>query len=236
VQLIHNERLMSDFLAKFKGIFVVDDGTSSPTKPAVEVAPTQTQAPAQTHTPAAPAPTNVYAHTSGKSNERFQDILLTALEKNNQAGFDYFEFRESMRNLEKMPLDEKTRFQSAFAMAQTMGATPANLQASAQFYVGILKGELQKFEEAHGQQRLRLIGERESEFTNLEAVIQNKAEQIKQLTQDIEAANQRRAVIKDEIEQATVKIEQTRSDFETTYQIVVSQMQGDMQKMNEYLK
>jgi chromosome segregation ATPase len=227
---------MSDFLKKFKGIFVVEDASaaneSSTTTSTASTAPEQkTQQVA-----AAPTQTNVYATVGGRTNERFQEILLTALEKNNQEGFDYFEYRESLKNLEKMPLDEKTRFQSAFAMAQTMGATPDKLRQSAQFYVSILQAELGKFEQAHADQRARLIGDREAEYNNLEAVIKNKAEQIKQLTQEIEEATKRRSSIQAEIEQSTNKIEQTKTDFESTFQNVVSRIQSDIQKMAEYLK
>jgi hypothetical protein len=230
---------MSDFLKKFKGIFVEEEPQSSNTT--INNAPaTPTTAPSAPAATSAPIPTstNVYASSArtGGGNEKFQEILLTALERNNQEGFDYFEYRESLKNLAKMPLDEKTRYQSAFAMAQTMGATPDNLKNSAQHYVSVLQGELNKFEEAHAQQRVRLIGDREAESQNLEAVIQNKAEQIKQLTREIEESTQRREAIRAEIEQSTLKIEQTKTDFEATFALVVSQIQADVSKMSEYLK
>lgn len=227
---------MSDFLKKFKGIFVAEEGgnatpqstaASTPATPASTTpAPERTAAPV--HTP--------HVSGSGKANDRFVEILLTSLEKNNQEGFDYFEFKESLKSLAKMPLDEKTRFQSAFAMAQTMGATPDKLKSSASFYLSILKGELNKFEEAHKQQRARLIGDREAELQNLQQIVQNKAEQIKQLTKDIEDSNKRIGQIKGEVESSTVKIENTRLDFEATYAVVVSQIEADLQKIAEYLK
>jgi chromosome segregation ATPase len=227
---------MSDFLKKFKGIFV-EEAESNTTINTTSTPPPVAQASTPAAIPAAPAPVsnNVYSTTRG-GNEKYQEILLSALERNNQPGFDYFEYRESLKNLAKMPLDEKTRYQSAFAMAQTMGATPDNLNASAQHYVGVLRSEMTKFEEAHAQQRSRLIGEREAEDKNLEAVIQNKAEQLKQLTKDIEESTKRREAIRTEIEQSTQKIEQTKSDFEATFAVVVSQIEADLSKMREYLK
>jgi uncharacterized protein (DUF3084 family) len=223
---------MSDFLKKFKGIFIAEDTAAQSPSQATQP---NTSTPAATPQPQTVSSTPIYV-SSGKLNERFSEILLTALEKNNQEGFDYFEFRESLKNLSKMPLDERTRYQSAFAMAQTMGATPDKLKQSASHYIQVLRNELTKFEEAHAQQRNKLIGERQVEFENLEKVIQNKAEQIKQLTKDIEESTNRREVIQKEIEQSTVKIENTRTDFEATFQVVVSQMEADIQKMGEYLK
>jgi chromosome segregation ATPase len=226
---------MSDFLKKFKGIFVVEDSTAQATTvQAPTAAPTATPSSAPTAPPV--ANTNVYASSGARTNERFQEIMMQALAQNNQPGFDYFEYRESLKSLEKMPLDERTRYQSAYAMAQTMGATPDALRTSAQHYVSVLKGELTKFEEAHAQQRARMIGDREAEYENLDAVIKNKAEQIKQLTKEIEEANLRHDTIKTEIEQSTQKIELTKTEFEATYSVVVSKIQADVQKMAEYLK
>jgi len=163
-------------------------------------------------------------------------ILSSALEKNNQPGFDYFEFRQSLKNLAKMPMDEATRFHSAYAMAQTMGITSQKLLESAQFYSNILAAEQSKFNEAHVQQRDRLIGNREEEIKNLETTLQQKAEQIKQLTQQIEEHRQRSEQIRSEINESTVKIETTKADFEATFAVVAGQLQDDVAKIQQYLK
>ncbi len=168
--------------------------------------------------------------------DKFSEILLGALEKNNQSGFDYFEFRQALRNLAKMPMDEQTRFQSAYAMAQTMGATPAGLVESANYYLKVLSTEQLHFNEAHQQQRTKLIGNREEEVKNIEATMQQKAEQIKQLTQQIEEHGQRAEQIRKELQDTTVKIENTKADFEATFHSVVGQMQSDIEKMQQYLK
>ena len=53
----------------------------------------------------------------GKVSSKFMEILFKAMEDNNLDGFDYLEFKQSLKSLEKMPMDEQTRFKSAFAMA-----------------------------------------------------------------------------------------------------------------------
>ena len=219
---------MSDIFKKFKSVFLVEDPASS--QPATE---SNVPPAAPTPPPQAPSPT---ANTSGSVTDKFSEILLGALEKNNQAGFDYFEFRQALRNLAKMPMDEQTRFQSAYAMAQTMGATPAALVESANFYLQVLATEQSKFNEAHQQQRAKLIGNREDEVKNLEGMMQQKAEQIKQLTQQIEDHRQRAEQIRKELSDSTIKIENTKADFEATFASVVSQMQGDIDKMKSFLK
>jgi uncharacterized protein (DUF3084 family) len=223
---------MSDFLKKLKGVFVVDDGTTPATATTsntpVATAPAQNQA--ATNVPIA------VAASGGSLNDKFMDILMGAIEKNNQEGFDYFEFKQSLRNLAKMSLDETTRYQSAYAMAQTMGVTPAKLVDSAKFYISVLSSEQSKFAEAHAQQRSRLIGNREEEVKNHESMMQQKAEQIKQLTQQIEEHRQKSQQIRSEINESTVKIETTKADFDVTFANVVGQIQEDVSKIQNYLK
>lgn len=220
---------MSDFLKKFKSVFIVEDENAStqntnqaqqPTSPATSPPPQQVETSAAT----------------GSVSDKFVEILSAALEKNNQQGFDYFEFRQALRNLAKMPMDEATRFHSAYAMAQTMGVTPEKLVESAKFYLDVLAKEQAKFSEAHAQQRARLIGNREEEVKNLEAMMQQKAEQIKQLTQQIEEHRQRSEQIRQEISDSTVKIETTKADFEATFAAATGHIQEDIGKIQQFLK
>lgn len=227
---------MSDFFNKFKSIFVVEDPNAATAKPATTDGQASTPAnttPSQS-TSSAPAAPAYVPPAPGQLNEKFVEILSKALEDNNQEGFDFFEFRGSLKSLSKMPMDDQTRFQSAFAMASTMGATPQKLITSAQFYLDILKKEDQKFAEVVAAQRSKLVGSREQELSNLDATIRNKAEQIKELTKQIEDHQNRMEALKHEITEATAKVEATASDFSTTYQSVVAQIEDDVRKMQAF--
>ncbi len=224
---------MSDFFSKIKSVFVVEDENAAKNQTANQ--PAESKPSSTNSTPAAVSAPRPVA-SGGAINEKFADILFTAIEKNNQEGFDYFEYKQSLKNLAKMSMDEATRYQSAFAMAQTMGVTTAKLLDSAKFYLQILVGEQAKFNEAHIQQRARLIGNREDEIKNLEATIQQKTEQIQQLTRQIEEHRQGSEKIRAEIQDSTIKIESTKTDFEVTFQAVAGQIQDDVQKMQNYLK
>ena len=221
--------VMSEFLKKFKSVFIVDDPSAAVSNPESTTAP-QTQAPVN-------APVKVPVSSSaGSVSTKFVDILSAALEKNNPDGFDYFEFRQSLINLAKMPMDESTRFQSAYAMAQTMGVTAAKLSESAQYYLNVLQSEQSKFADAHSQQRAKLIGSREDDIKNLEQTILQKSAQIEQLTKEIEGHKQQAEQIKAEVSESTIKIENTKADFEATFTSVYQQIDGDLKKMQEYLK
>jgi hypothetical protein len=220
---------MSDFFKKFKSVFVAEEVVTENASPAAG----QSQVSASQQA-ASPQPKPL-SSSPGAVSDKFVEILASALEKSNQPGFDYFEFRQALVNLSKMPMDEQTRYKSAFAMAQTMGATQANLLESAQFYLQVLAGEQSKFNEAHALQRSKLIGTREEEIKNLEAAIQQKTNQMQELTQQIEAARKSSEQIRSEINDSTVKIEKTKSDFDTTFVTVMEQLQNDAAKIKQYL-
>jgi hypothetical protein len=228
---------MSDILKKFKSVFIVEDdaapvasAASGGQHPAEMTSRPSKTSQASTTAPVANAP------TTGAVNEKFVEVLASALERNNQEGFDYFEFRQSLINLSKMPMDEQTRFQSAYAMAQTMGATSGKLVESAKHYLGVLNGEQARFSEAHAQQKAKLIGNREEEAKKLEEMALQKAEMIKQLTQEIEEHRRQSEKVRQEIVESTVKIENTKSDFEATFASVYGQIQEDVNKIQQYLK
>lgn len=229
---------MSEILRKFKSVFIVEDEGASTSNPAgsTQHPAEMTARPGKVQHKTAEATAVPPSPVSGALNEKFVQALANALEKNNQEGFDYFEFRQALINLSKMPMDEQTRFQSAFALAQTMGANTTKLVDSARYYLDVLNNEQTHFAEAHAQQKAKLVGDRGKEVQNLEASMQQKAEQIKKLTEEIEHCRKQSEKIRQEISESTVKIEATKADFETTFSSVVGQIQDDLSKIQQYLK
>ena len=172
----------------------------------------------------------------GKVTSKFTDILFNALEKNNLPGVDYLEYRQSLQSLEKMPMEEKVRYQSAFAMAQAMGATPQKLVDSAGHYIDVLKGEEAKFEQALAKQESSKIQSRKQQIDQLNAAIQQKAEQIKRLTQEMEKHHQQMEQLQKGIQEDTTKMETTKNNFIASYNQLVAQILKDVENMKKYLK
>lgn len=240
---------MSDFLKKLKGVFIAQD----PNQPAA--APPQNTEQRATSKEAAPTyntpsqrdsygavsagyttPSAPISATRGQSNEKFMDVLFKAMEAANIDGFDYFEFKQSLNNLQKVPMDEATRFKSAYAMAQTMGATSDNLIKTASHYLGILQQEANKFGEAANNQINNQIGNKKAQIDNYEGAIKQKAEQIKQLTQEIDQHRKEMEQLKQDITQSSAKVTQTKADFDASYNLLVSYIQSDINNMKQYLK
>ncbi len=225
-----------------KSLFIVEEenaGASStpakqqPQNPAQQNRGTATpEKPANTTNPAAPPP----SAGAGKAMPELTEVLFKAMEQNNIEGFDYLEFKQSLNSLKKMPMDDQTRYQSAFAMAQTMGVTVERLLQTGQHYLDVLKQEEQKFEVAVNNQKARQIGEKGQQITKMEEAIKAKAEQIKQLTLEIEADQVKATQLKQELSEATVKVEATRSNFMASSEALVQQIRSDLDNIKNFLK
>lgn len=211
-----------------KSLFIVED-PNAPQKP-------KEGTPATAVTESSPASVNEIPSRPGEANPKFIEVLLKAMESANLPGVDYLEYRQSVKSLEKMPMDEQVRYQSAFAMAQAMGATPAKLLESATHYLDVLKSEQAKFDEALRKQTSERIGNRQGIIKNLDATIKQKAEQIKLLTQEMEAHRKEMEKLDLEIKEATSKVEGTKNDFLASYQALVAQISVDMENMKRFLK
>lgn len=212
-----------------KSLFVVEDPA------AADKAEQEIAASSQTARPAAPA-TSTTPTKPGEVNPKFVEVLLKAMEAANLPGVDYLEYRQSVKSLEKMPMEEAVRYQSAFAMAQAMGATSVKLVESAGHYLNVLKTEQSKFDEALRKQTTDRIGNRQEMLRNLDATIKQKAEQIKKLTQEMEAHRVEMEKLDVEIKDATSKVEGTKNDFLASYQTLVAQINQDVENMQRFLK
>ncbi len=218
-------------LKNLKSLFIVEEETPK-TKSSGKAKETASKSKA---TPAKPAATSSPTR-KGQIKAKFTDILLGAMEKANLDGFDYLEYKKSLKSLQKMNMDEATSFQSAYAMAQTMNATPAHLVQTAEHYLKVLLDEEQKFEQALENQQESRIGNKRKEKENLAAQIKSKEEQIKQLQADIEKSKTQLGKLDKEIQNAVQSIETTKGDFIASYQNLTDQIKSDVEKMKKYLK
>lgn len=212
-----------------KSLFIVEEEKTAakaepPASPAEPAAPVSTVA-----SPSAPA-------RPGQPSDKFVEVLIQAMDKANLPGVDYLEYRQSVQSLEKMPMDEQVRFQSAFAMAQAMGATPQKLIESAAHYLDVLKAEQSKFDQALRGQVADRIGNRQEMLQNLQASLQQKADQIKKLNEEMEQHRVEIDKLQKEVQDATTKVETTKNDFHASYNAVVAKINDDVEKMKRFLK
>ncbi len=223
---------MSGIFKKIKAAFVIEEGKSSES-----AADTRSQEKASSDPEDSKVPIQgIDSMTeAGPGNPKFMDILLKALEANNQEGFDYIEFKRSLQNLLKLNMDEMTVYKSAYATAQTLGATPQALISSAQQYLAVLQKEDEKFKVALNNQRSRQIDGGLQEITKYEESIKQKAQHIEKLKEEISQIEEKLTGRKSEIEDSAQKIEMTRSDFVASYTSLVNQIRQDIENIGKYL-
>lgn len=230
-------------LNKLKSWFVEDDGETvkkSPPKTQEnkqsKAAPTKSSPSATPKKSATSAPASSPSpKVQGKPDSKFVDVLLKAIEANNLDGFDYLEYKQSLQNLSSMAMDEKTKYQSAFAMAKTMGVTPQKLVESANHYVNVLQKEKNKFGEALSNQKQNQIVSKENELKQMEQGILQKEKQIEQLKAEIEKHKSALQGRKDAINQAATKVETTKANFLYAFNMVMGQIKADVDNMKKYI-
>ncbi len=171
---------------------------------------------------------------TGEVSEKFMNILLGAINKNNQEGFDYIEFKQSLQSLSEMNMDEQTKIQSAYAMAKTMGATKEKLIQTANYYLGILSKESEKFSAAVSSQMNKQVGSKQTRQKDIDLSIQNKTKQIEQLTKEIESLKIDLEKTSKAIASSEVKVLKTKNDFMSTYDLLKHKINKDIELIEKY--
>ena len=231
-------------LKKIKSIFVVDDGTALSDRDKSE------RVEDNFSTKSAPTPVGVSGVSGNFANEdgltqdipepsgpnKFLNILAQVIEKNNQPGFDYFEFRQSLINLAKLSMDEATRFKSAYAAAQSMGVSPNSLIESAQAYLKLLGDEGKKFAQAEQNQRTKVVEDKKNELNQIASEVKNKQDMIGKLQQEVNQLNKTLEDKKADAATMATKLESTKIAFENAMKSISGQITEDISKMNQYLK
>ena len=210
---------MSEFLKKLKGLFVEEvpmDQGSTATPPSIETKskeiPTKSNVPNQSVPQTQPSsPAKTY-----KGNESFDEILYQAMEKANQSGFDYLEFKQSLKSLQNMGMTDEVKYKSAFAMAQTMGVQKQPLLDSAAHYIQVLGIEESDFSKALQKQINEQIDLKKTQIQAEQnnALKYEKFKQFSALTDERKKENAQK--VEDEING-------------------VGQIQADIEKMKLYL-
>lgn len=224
-------------LKKLKSLFIVEDENAPVGKQTPNPKQQKQQKSAKTSpkgNTAGPAPVQM-PKPGGKADPKFVEVLLKAIEANNLDGFDYLEFKQSLQNLSNVQMDEKTKYQSAFAMAKTMGATPSKLVNSAQHYINVLRKEEAKFIDALKNQRQKQVLDKENGIKQKEQLILEKQKRIEQLQKEIEADKKSLETDRAAINQSMAKVEATKQGFVNAYNSVLGQIQGDIEKLNSYI-
>lgn len=219
---------------KLKNLFVIEEGEGTPEEKGTKTENTtghQKDSPVIHHAPMVTSLPNA----KGQVQDKFLEVLFDALQSSNQEGFDYLEYKDFLRSLANVPMDDSTRFKSAFATAQTMGATKEKILSSARQYITILEKEETKFQDALTGQKDRNLTGKQDEIKKLEKTIQQNEADIEKLKAGIEDHRKQITTLENEINAASEKLTQTANDFGATYQALLSQIEDDVKNIESHL-
>lgn len=226
---------MSDFFKKMKSIFVVDADQPAPQEGIDKTVST----PKTTQVVDAAQQVTTQEYTEDNQHpvsDQFYKILFDAMEKNNQSGYDYLEFRKTLQALTSLNHDEQTRFLSAFAGAQASGIDAARLVQSANAYIDVLNKEADSFNSAVEDQRSKQITNKQDEIKQLEGQIENKNNQIQKLQSEIASHTSLLQNLNTEISKSQQKIDATKANFHAAFQSLVNNIKGDIDRIKTYIK
>jgi chromosome segregation ATPase len=166
----------------------------------------------------------------------FTEQLKEAMEKADLPGQQtYLAFSKALKNMEKLPMDEATKFQAAFATLQATGSDVNQLTESFSYFGGILDSEKDKFEEALHATIGDSVVEKENEIKKLTEENEEHSAEIKKLTDAITVNQNDIARLQDELAEVNAKLKQKENSFMEAYRMMKEQIQADAQKVNMYL-
>ncbi|GAA4402463.1 hypothetical protein GCM10023187_17570 [Nibrella viscosa] len=225
---------------KILGFFVKEEPENSPA-PAQPNAPGVTAGPA---TPGMPGPGTARPGNAApmgglsSSEQKFIEHFAAVLEKTNLQGPDYFEFRETLRNLSNLGLGEEKQYQAAWASFRAMGGVSdvSVLTNTANQYLSALNADRESFAKSVDDALRERVGGLQNEQKQLQTENETLAKQILELQNKINANNERLSKIGAEIDEQSQKINQNRQTYEVTYNTFVEQIKADVARIASYLK
>ncbi|MBK8955136.1 MAG: hypothetical protein IPM34_06220 [Saprospiraceae bacterium] len=218
------------FLDKVKAVFIVPEtSTSGESKNTTDTSNSS------------PQPEDINLTDSIQSEtvdlSKFVSILSGALEKHNEPGFDYLEFRKALLSIQKLGgMDESAQYKSAFAAAHAMNVDENKLKSTAKKYLQVLEEEYKHFQLTANEYLKTQQANSESEGKRLTALIRDKETLIANLQKELDEHKKELVQINAALGQASAKVESNRIGFMKVYSQLVDQIQKDIQNMEQYLK
>lgn len=220
-------------MSLLKGIgslFFEDETANAPAPQPVDEQPTAEQSAAPAPTPAPPSDP-----VGGVFDQETFDKLMQAIIDNDMEGYDYLEFKEGIKAMQAVPLQEEDKFKAVYAAAQSMKVTTDVLVSSVDHYLKVLEAEREKFDELIQHQTDAEIVTRQAKKEENEKSIETMTEEIKSLTEKINATQEENIQLTIDISGQNGKISNASSSFGVTYDAVVNQITKDKDKIVKYL-
>lgn len=236
---------LKDFL-KSTGLIEEVADQETPIQQTVEKKPTslagqpaKSKAVNEQSTPVSVTPSTLTTNTGSVVQnyvDHFNQVLEELKSKNPDA--DYLTFKKSFENTSSSQgsVMENLRYQITFGALQSIGLTKEKLLSSSKIYLDGLAADNKEYMDNSNSKKDNEVNTRETKITDLNKEIETKNALIQTLLKEIQDDSTTVATLKNEVIEQTNIIDQKQKNFSTTYDSVVTQIQNDVNKIQQYLQ
>jgi hypothetical protein len=212
----------------------------SPAKPAKRPVTKIMQSP--TPAPVFPQETSV---DNGEVDETYINHLYDFMTKNNLPGPDYYEFANSLDEMtsELAGASEEKIFQMTYKVAYKQNLPVDKLLETAKTYIDLFGKHKKEFEDFLNTESQKTIGAKNTEIANLQKANSDATNQIATLKKQIisleaqvETNNQKMDEDNSFVESETQKLTIKKSKFQKAFSVIIDKINGDIDKIKQYLK
>jgi len=167
--------------------------------------------------------------TSGIPDEKFVKMLMKVISDNNLPGLDYFEFKQAIDALGTAQIDEKTKFSTTFIVYAQQGCSKETLLSSIDKYSDIIKNEVTQF-------NAELKTQINEKVQSMLSRVEETKKKVMELTKEIADANEFILKASQEAQQESLNLQMVEANFKKSAEKVLGILQGDKEKINNYIQ
>lgn len=164
----------------------------------------------------------------GVADDRFVEMLESAIEAANIPGLDYLEFKQAVAKMSNLAIDEKTKFLSAYASFELQGCGKDTLVSSIDTYINVANNEKEMFNN-------ELANKLKTDVTDKRSQIEKNQESITRLNEQILSLNTENVKLSQEANQSEMELKMVESNFNQSVASVIAKMESDKQKLITYI-
>lgn len=168
-------------------------------------------------------------------DKRSTNFILSKLADKQKDGFDYLRFKRSLKAMEHLPMDESTRFQSAFAAATALDVSKEELMKTAQYYIDYLNQEKGRFAQEAESRMVKKVKDREQQIVHVQEMIDKYREKVQQLQEQISTYEAKVATATTEMQEERERIDSSLKVFNSTCDLMMQDIESDLDKLSRYL-
>jgi hypothetical protein len=164
---------------------------------------------------------------SAQNDQRFNEYFDNLFKEANIPGPDYYEFARMITAMQAIP-DDRARYAAAFAGLQVQGLDKEKLLATAAEYLRVLAADADHFGSSVDAALQEKVHSRTAEA-------EEKSKRIQALSQEILGLQTQIGVMQNEIREAKSKLEANSNAYAAESERRKQQIQGDIEKINNYI-